>query len=86
MKNLDKHYIDFEEASEIFEDQNRINYPDDRNDYGEKRWITIGKVLEFIYTVVYTIRRGAIRIISAQRANKKEREWYFNRLNQNNNE
>ena len=85
-KNVEKHHIDFEEASEIFEDGDRINYPDDRKNYGEKRWITIGTVLEFIYTVVYTIRRDAIRMISARRANRKEREWYNNRLNKKGNE
>ncbi len=85
-KNKYKHDIDFKESSEIFEDKNRINYPDKRKNYGEKRWVTIGRVLDFVYTSVYTIRNKNIRIISARRANKKEREWYYNRLNKNNNE
>ncbi len=85
-QNNDKHDIDFNEAKEIFEDEDRINYPDERKDYGEKRWITIGKVLDFIYTVVYTLRSGVVRIISARRANKKERDWYNNRVKKNKNE
>ena len=67
--NLKKHNISFEIAKEVFKDT--------RKDYGEKRFITIGKVKNLILTVVYTIRNTAKRLISARRASKKEREYYF---------
>ena len=74
-KNKIKHKISFEEASKVFEDENRLQYVIDRN--GERRYITIGKVLKVIITVVYTIRNFAFRLISARPARKDEREPYI---------
>ena len=73
--NKEKHGIDFNDAKEIFKDKNRISSEDKKKDYGEKRWITIGIAANAFLTVVYTIR-DAVRIISARRANRKEREKY----------
>ena len=58
-----------------FNDENRTNSEDNRKDYSEKRWITIGIVANVFLTVVYTFR-DAIRIISARRSNRKERQEY----------
>jgi uncharacterized DUF497 family protein len=45
----------------------------------EKREITIGKsIYDQILVVVHTVRGRNIRIISARRANKKEKEQYIN--------
>ena len=74
--NQEKHGIDFNDAKDIFNDPNRINSEDNRKDYGEKRWIAIGMVANIFLTVVYTIRDAAIRIISARRSNRKERQAY----------
>jgi len=72
---VEKHAIDFKDAKEVFNDPDRINSEDKRKDYGEKRWITIGKMFKAIIVVVYTIR-DATRLISARYANKKERISY----------
>ncbi len=79
--NQEKHGIDFNDAKEVFSDENRTNYEDNRKDYGEKRWITVGIVANVFMTVVYTIR-NAIRIISARRSNLKERQEYDNNKQQ----
>ncbi len=50
-----------------------------RESYTEDRWITIGRVDEFEIVVVYTLRMEAIRIISARKADRHEREAYWNR-------
>ncbi len=76
--NRSKHDVDFSDAKHVFKDINRTNSEDTRNDYGEKRWITIGMVSNAILTVVYTIR-NVIRIISARRSNKKERQEYYDK-------
>jgi len=76
--NLEKHGIDFNTLSEFFQDTNRKTSPDLRVDYGEDRWITIGKLKDIIIVVVYTIRNSTYRIISARPAKKKEREIYYN--------
>ena len=81
-KNLAKHGLDFWFAVDIFEDANRIEYPDERKDYGENRMIIIGKITkgifssEIILCAVYTDRNGKTRIISARKANKKEKKLY----------
>ena len=41
--NKKKHGIDFNDAKEVFEDKNRHNSPDNREDYGEERWIVLVK-------------------------------------------
>ena len=72
---MEKHAIDFKDAKEVFNDPDPINSEDKRKDYGEKRWITIGKMFKAIIVVVYT-SRDATRLISARYANKKERISY----------
>ena len=78
--NKEKHGIIFNEAKEVFYDENRINYQDRRNNYPEVRWITIGKMFKTVIVVVYTIRNTGIRIISARMSNKKERIKYNKNL------
>ncbi len=76
--NREKHGIDFNDAKEVFKDENRKTSPDLRVDYGEDRWVTIGKLIDTIIVVIYTIRETTYRIISARYAKKKERETYNN--------
>jgi uncharacterized DUF497 family protein len=73
--NIEKHKIDFADAISIFED---IVYtvPDDRKDYRERRFISIGLMSGLEITVVYTVRSGIYRIISARRSHPKERGKY----------
>jgi uncharacterized DUF497 family protein len=44
-KNMDKHGIDFNDAITIFDDDNRLEAVDDRNDYGEERLQVIGEAM-----------------------------------------
>jgi uncharacterized DUF497 family protein len=74
-KNQKKHNLSFEDSSKVFEDENRLQYTVESK--GETRYITIGKVLKVIITVVYTIRDFAFRLISARPARKDERERYI---------
>jgi uncharacterized protein len=63
----------------VFLDPDRIEICDDREDYGEDRWITIGAVESALLVVVYTVRDvggDVIRLISARRANAQERKAY----------
>ena len=75
--NLKKHDIAFEDAALVFYDLGRIETYDDREDYGEDRWATIGLVRSTLLYVVYTVRQGkTIRLISARKANDNERNQY----------
>jgi len=74
--NLEKHSIDFNNAKDIFKNE-RLTAIDKKKDYSETRKISIGKIGPHMYVVVYTERRGVIRIISARKANQRERRKYY---------
>jgi len=78
-QNLLKHGIDFLYAAQIFEDD-VVKIVDDRQDYGETRYLAVGTVASELFAVVYTLRGDVIRLISARRARKKEYERYQNRV------
>ena len=73
-----KHGISFEEATKIFDDEKRVEHQDFRQDYGEDRWKSIGQIIGIIFSVTYTLRATAIRLISARRASQRERDLYEN--------
>ena len=73
--NWKKHRVDFNDAMRVFEDKNRQEFYDIAHSDNEDRYITIGKVRDILF-VVYTERGEYIRIISARRANPKERKLY----------
>ena len=79
--NIKKHNISFEEAKEVFLDPLHISKLDHRFDYFEERWITLGATTENKIVVVANMffddeGKEIIRIISARKANQKERIFY----------
>ncbi len=74
--NLHKHGVDFTDAAQIFFDENRIERRDEEHSDDEDRWQVIGMVNEILF-VIYTERGENIRLISARRADKKERMEYY---------
>jgi uncharacterized protein len=75
--NLEKHGVSFLTAAAIFLNL-RLERIDDRKNYGEERWIALGRVKTEVYRVVYVWRTEAlVRIISAQKASKDEQEIYY---------
>jgi uncharacterized DUF497 family protein len=74
--NKEKHGIDFNDAKEVFKDENSKVGPDLRKVYGEVRWKIIGKIYGSIISVIYTVRNKATRLISARKASGKERGEY----------
>jgi uncharacterized DUF497 family protein len=74
--NLTKHRVSFLTAAEIFANK-IVEQIDNREDYGEVRWIALGRADTEIFRVVYTWRGDRlIRIISAQKASRGERDIY----------
>ena len=47
-----------------------------RHDYREERRLTVGSIEGRIYAVAYTMRGEIIRLISARKANHRERRKY----------
>lgn len=73
--NLRKHGIDFADAVSVFSDDLAITIPDDRFD--EERFVTIGNdAFGRVLVVVYTLRDDEIRLISARKATRQERQQY----------
>jgi uncharacterized protein len=60
--------------------ENNITFEDQRNDYGEVRYITIGMLEKRMVYVAWTMRDGAHRIISMRKANDREQKKYGLRL------
>lgn len=73
--NIRLHGISFELAVRIFEGPTLESW-DDRQSYGEDRYIAVGVVETRVMVVVYTERGEVIRPISARKATRQEREDY----------
>jgi len=75
--NLRDHRITFPYATRVFLDPFRQQQLDTREEYGEERWMVLGRVDEWILLVVYTVRGSKIRLISARRATRNETRNYW---------
>ncbi len=53
-----------------------LTVEDDRQDYGENRFITIGFLDARMVVLVLTLRDGAYRIISMRKVNDREQSLY----------
>ena len=72
---LDARGLDMARADEVFRGAT-LTIPDDRRDYGESRFITIGFLDSTMVVLVWTPRPKAYRIISMRKANERERRLY----------
>lgn len=78
-KSRRKHDITPEESESVFLDDNSIVIPDEPHSETEARFVIVGKSdKNRNLFVIFTIRVGKIRIISARRMHKKEVTKYGN--------
>jgi uncharacterized DUF497 family protein len=77
--NLRKHGIDFVGAPKIFQGLT-FTAEDDRESYGERRFLTLGLLEDQVVSVAHTERRDEIRIISIRKATKHEARYYFSQI------
>ena len=80
--NRRKHGVGFEEASTVFTDEHALLIDDPEHSNGEDRFILLGLSASLRMLVVchcYRESDEVIRIISARKANRKERETYNRR-------
>ena len=77
-RNLIIHRVDFIDVLSIF-DGATLEIVDDRFNYGETRIRCLGEIEGRVYVVVYTWRGVNRRIISARKANARERRTYYAR-------
>lgn len=67
--------LDLAAAGAIFEGYT-LTFEDDRDDYGEDRFVTFGIMERKVVACVWTLRGDKRRIISLRKAEKDEREIY----------
>src|SRR5271169_5184870 len=76
--NFEVHGVSFDLAETVFKDPFAVERLDDREDYGEERFVIIGMAEgHVVLFVAYTEREERIRIISARRATQNEQDDYF---------
>ena len=74
--NIQKHKIDLADVPAVFNGPMLVEL-DEREDYGEERWIGMGFLRDIVVVVVFAQRRqDTIRIISARKVSKHERKRY----------
>jgi uncharacterized DUF497 family protein len=81
--NLRKHRVAFEEAQTVFADEHALIIDDPEHSADETRLVLLGMSVRLRILVVVHVYRMApetIRIISARRATKAERNTYAKRL------
>ena len=67
------------EAPKIFQGLT-FTAEDDREIYGERRFLTLGLLEDQVVSVAHTERRDEIRIISIRKATKHEARFYFSQI------
>ena len=77
--NRKRHGLAFEDAELVFAGPT-VTFVDDRRDYGEARYVTLGLLAGRAVVVVHTPRGAATRIISMRKANEREKAIYSQRL------
>jgi uncharacterized DUF497 family protein len=84
--NIARDKLNFTDACHVFADLFQLNLYDVAHSDDEDRWCVIGEILVMkIVVVVHTLNQGQdgnesrVRIISARKATRKEREAYFAR-------
>jgi len=76
---LEERGVDILYAALIFEGDT-LTKIDDREVYGETRFISLGLVDDVPYTVVHTERGGNTRLITAWKGGRRDYERYKNRI------
>jgi len=76
-KNEDKHGLKWTVIEEVFFNEPLLIVEDFKHSLGECRCVALGKN-DFgdLITVVFTLRKNCIRVISARAMSKKERKIY----------
>jgi uncharacterized protein len=86
--NERKHDVTFDEAASVFADPLALTVYDESSSQDEERWFTLGfDARGMLLAVAHTYQiagttSARIRIISARKATKRERNYYENQTDQ----
>lgn len=79
--NLKKHGVSFEEAQSVFYDESALQFFDAEGSETEERFLMLGMSREIRLLLVCHCENGdSIRIISARKPTRNEREYYYGEL------
>jgi uncharacterized DUF497 family protein len=78
-KTLTERGLDFADATLVFEGPT-LTFEDDRRDYGETRFITVGLLSGRMVIIAWTPANDGRRVISMRKANEREQARYRQRL------
>ena len=81
-ENRRKHGVSFEEAQNVFLDENAVRFFDPDESRNEDRFLLLGISFRLRVLIVchcHPASDTTIRIISARKANKKEEAYYWKR-------
>jgi len=78
--NQKKHALDLEDAKEVIESGQTVTFEDNRFDYGEQRYVTLGVLRGTVVVVATAETVDEIRVISMRRATSHEQDIYFKNL------
>lgn len=73
--NKARHRVDFLVVVN-FDWDNALVAPDDRREYGEERFVSIGPIDGRLHVLIFTPRDATVRVISLRKANKREVKQY----------
>jgi uncharacterized DUF497 family protein len=78
-QNIRDHKLDFRDAKRVFAGPT-ITFEDERFDYDEWRFITVGLLDGCVVVLSHTQRGNAIRMISMRKGTKREEIRFFRNL------
>jgi uncharacterized protein len=68
--------LDFALAEHVFAGPT-FTFEDDRRDYGEERWVTLGMLRGKVVVIVHTETEDEIHVISMREAERDEQRLFF---------
>jgi hypothetical protein len=76
LRNLEVHGLDFADAKRVFHGPT-VTIEDDRYEYAEQRFLTIGLLAEIAVSIVHTESASRIHVISFRKATRHEQKIFF---------
>lgn len=78
--NLKKHGYDFDDARLVIESDKSVTFEDQRFDYGEPRYVTLGVLRGKVVAIATAETDDEIRVISMRKAEPNEEKIYYRNI------
>ncbi|MGD9557560.1 MAG: BrnT family toxin [Mangrovibacterium sp.] len=75
LANKEKHGIDFEEAQSLWLDPRGVEI--NARTVGESRKLLIARLDKAVWSAIFTLREGVVRIISVRKSRENEKKIYY---------